>query len=73
MTREEGLDELNKPLYDDEKMESDIEFILDKISMSRKEFDEIMLKKGVSHSYYRTSKFSNFANLARKFRKYLSD
>lgn len=73
MTREEAQEELRKPLYEEENMESEITFILNEIGMSRDEFDKIMNEKAKSHNNYSKSLFTNFAGLARKFRAFLSD
>lgn len=42
MTREEALQELKKPLYDEKEIERDIEYFCEKMEISRAEFDEIM-------------------------------
>lgn len=73
ITRDEALMEISKPLYDEEKMQSDIDFVLGNLKLSRKEFDAIMSHEPKKHSDYKSSKLIKFSNLARKFRKYLSD
>ena len=42
MTREEALQELEKPLYDPRELEDDIEYFCKKMRVSRKQFDEFM-------------------------------
>lgn len=71
--REKALEELEKPLYQDEQIETDITYILNQIGMSREEFDNIMNEPGKSHKEYKMSKLTLFAGLARKLRKLLSD
>ena len=73
MTRGEALEELKKPLYDELQMEQDICNILQKIGMSRVEFDRIMKEPAKSHSDYPVSRLARFAGLARKYRHVLSD
>lgn len=55
MTREEALKEMEKPLYDKEEMEKDIDFILQKLDISREEFTRIMNEKPKQHTDYPTS------------------
>mgnify|MGYP000958555964 CR=1 FL=1 len=73
MTREEALEELNKPLYNQENIEKDIEFILNEINMERREFDLIMNKPSRSHNEYKMSLFIKLASIARKHRKLLGE
>jgi len=40
--REEGLNELNRPLIDDKELENNIAFVLKKLSITPKEFEEIL-------------------------------
>ena len=42
ITREEALAELEKPIYDPEQFEIDLEFVLKKFGLSESEFEEIM-------------------------------
>jgi len=55
MTREEALAELNKPPYDKEQMESDIEFFCNKINISVKDFNTMVSRPGKSHDEYKVS------------------
>lgn len=73
MTRDEALKELETPLYDEKQMEIDIAFILEKIHMSKVEFEELMSRQGKAHSDYKMSIFNHFANIARRFRKVLGE
>jgi hypothetical protein len=73
MTREEVLEELKKPLYEDEWMNKDIEYILSKLKLSRAEFDRIMNELPKMHTDYNYSMLIKFSGVARKFRKILSD
>lgn len=53
MTREEALDELAQPLYDEIQMSDYISFIRKKLGISEQEFDEIMSLPTHQHSDYR--------------------
>jgi N-acetyl sugar amidotransferase len=55
MTREEALEKLSKPLYDDKQLQRDLAFMLKELSMSEKEFKKIMSEPPRQHSEYRTS------------------
>lgn len=73
MTRDEVLNELQKPMYNEVEMEKDIQFVLEKLNISRVEFDRIMSEPPKSHTDYKYSILIRFSGLARKFRKILSD
>lgn len=73
MTREDALNELKKPLYNEEQMEKEISLILDKIGMSSAEFVSIMKEPGKSHYNYKVSSLTKFSNIARKFRRFLGE
>lgn len=73
MTREEALLELKKPLYNEEEMDKDIQFILSKLKMDRIEFDKLMSQPGKSHDEYKSSSFMKYASIARRFRKVLGE
>ena len=42
MTREEALEELKKPLYSEEQAQSDLNFVLNKLGLSKEEWKKIM-------------------------------
>lgn len=73
MTRSDALEKLGTALYKEEEIKKDINYILSKLNMSQGEFEKIMNSPGRAHRDYRVSVWVNFTNLARKFRKYLSD
>ena len=50
MSREEALKEIEKPLYDPVEIERDIDLILRKLKMSRKEFEYYMSLPPVQHT-----------------------
>lgn len=73
MTRDEVLEELKKPLYDENSMNKEIAFILEKLEMSKEVFDKLMDEPPKQHSDYKHSMLIRFAGLARRFRKVLAD
>lgn len=73
MSREDVLCELKKPLYDEEKMEEDIGFILSNLQLSRTDFDKLMAETPKKHLDYKVSWLTNFSHIARKYRNLLSD
>ncbi|MCJ8166404.1 N-acetyl sugar amidotransferase [Pontibacter sp. E15-1] len=52
LSREEGLMEMSKELYDQGKLNDDIEYMLKKFDISRDEFDKIMSQQPIPHSHY---------------------
>jgi N-acetyl sugar amidotransferase len=50
MTKEEALEELHNPPYDDELLEVDYEFVLKKLKLSRDEFEGIMAQPPRPHT-----------------------
>jgi N-acetyl sugar amidotransferase len=73
ITREEALNEISKPLYVEKKIEEDINYILENLRLSRKEFEKIMNEPAQDHTHFKYSIWIKFINIARKYRKYLSD
>ena len=69
ITRQEALDELKKPLYNELQMERDIKYILDKIDITREEFNEIMSAQPTSNYNFKVSKWTKFYGLAVRFRR----
>lgn len=62
ITREEALKELEKPMYDKEQMDKDIDDVLAKLDLDRKTFDEIISRPGKMSSDYKTDKLFILAN-----------
>lgn len=58
MTRSEALEQYKLPLYEESEMEVTIDNILNKLDMSRSEFDTIMAEKARQHYDYPVSKYS---------------
>lgn len=55
MSRDEALRQYNLPLYDEKEMDNTINKILDKLSMSKEEFNKIMKEEAHQHSDYPVS------------------
>ena len=58
MSRDEALRILEQPLYDPQEMDRDIDFILDKLQLSREEFEDVMHQPPKQHTDYPTSSFN---------------
>jgi len=56
MTREEALHELNKPLYTNEELNTDMNYVLSNLRISRNEFETIMKTPAKKYEDYPTSK-----------------
>jgi len=54
ISREEALEELKQPLYDENELSRDKEFVVKKLGFSMEEFDEIMKEEPRSHYDYQT-------------------
>jgi N-acetyl sugar amidotransferase len=52
ITREEALAELEKPIYDPQLFQSDYDFVLKKLCLTKIEFEEIMCSPPRAHSDY---------------------
>jgi len=55
MTREEALEKLSEPLYENEQLQKDLGFILKELLISEKEFEKIINEPPRQHTEYRTS------------------
>ena len=60
MTRDEAIVELQKLMYDEEKMEYDTQFVLNELNITREEFDKLLSQPGKQHTEYK--KYSNVSN-----------
>ena len=54
LSREEALEELKQPLYDDHELSMDKEFVAKKLGFSIEEFDQLMSEEPKSHFDYPT-------------------
>ena len=75
ITREEALYEISKPMYDEKQMEVDVKMVLEKLGMSRNEFEELISRPGKQHTDYPTDKchiwFDRLLSIPGKLKKIL--
>ena len=69
MTREEALQKLAEPLYEEADLQKDLSFILKELSISEKEFEKIMNEPPRQHSDYRKSIINRGAEVLLKMRQ----
>lgn len=56
ISRSEALEELKKPLYAENELVNEKEYVLKKLGLSEQEFDDIMAKPPVAHDSYRSNR-----------------
>jgi aminotransferase len=61
ITRDEALEQVAQPLYQPDELEKDREFILRKLGLSRKEWDELMAAPVRAHLEYPTNRWMHEA------------
>ena len=71
MTREDALERLEEPLYNDKDLRSDLNFVLNKLAMDITEFEKIMGELPKSHADYPISQINILTKYALKIRKSL--
>ena len=54
ITKKEAKNELNKPIYDDLQLKEDRKYVLKKLGLTEKEFDNIMSQEPVSHLKFKS-------------------
>jgi N-acetyl sugar amidotransferase len=54
ITRQEALEELARPTYDEKMQQEDLEYVIKKFGLSKAEFDELMSRPPVPHEFYGT-------------------
>jgi len=71
LDRDSALAELAKPLYQPEEFERDLRMVLDRLKLSRQEFDTIMAERPKKHTDYPSNAFviEALGFLVRRFRK----
>lgn len=73
LERDEAIEFLQKPLYQEDKMKKDIEFILSKLKVEKSTFNKVISSPPVSHDVYKKSKWIKFRKLAVNFRSILGE
>lgn len=71
ITRDEALNELKKPLYDEMELRMDIEYLIRKFDISEDEFNNIMNGPVKKYQDYPNSYGVILKNIARKFKNFL--
>ena len=66
MTREEAIQELEKPLYDEEEMNKLVNYILKELDLDQNIFYRIMERPGKQHNEYKISKFSKLLHMIKR-------
>lgn len=56
LTKEQALEELERPNYDPTQLETDYEFVLKKFNLEEKEFDELMKQPRKEHTDFKVEK-----------------
>jgi len=57
ITREEALKELGKPFYEEDELERDKKYVLEKLNLSEKDFEELMKLPIKRHDEYATNEW----------------
>ena len=73
MTREEALDRLRKPFYEDREEKRDIAYIIDKLGITELQFKQAMGLPNIPASTFKVSKWNKLRNIAIKYRNILGE
>ena len=65
ITRDVALKELEKPIYDAEDMDNTKAYVLDKLGITQKEFENILSESPKQHTDYKTDKITAFVDRIR--------
>lgn len=57
MTREEAIKNIENPIYNNEEMKKELDFILNKLDVSKDEFEKVFNSPGHQHTEYKTDRF----------------
>jgi putative lipopolysaccharide synthesis protein len=68
MSREDALAEYNRPAYDKVQMEKDIDFVLDRLKISKSDFFTILNQPPKQHTDYKTSYWLTIKNDQQKLK-----
>lgn len=66
ITKKEALEELKRPLYDQKELENDIEYLISKFNISKREFNKIMKLPIKSYHDYPNLENSYYLNILSK-------
>lgn len=70
ITREDAMEELKRPLYNDDEMNKIINDLLNLIKLTREEFEDIMNESPKQHNEYKTSSWKYINRFLRAIRGY---
>jgi len=69
MTKEEAIEKLKEPQFEDRIINQEIDFVLNKIGLNKEDFDRIMDEPPKQHSDYRTSSVNKITGKILEIRK----
>lgn len=69
LTREEALEKLSEPLYEEKQLQKDMAFILEELEISKEEFQKIMSQPPRQHTEYKTSIINRGTQVLLKIRQ----
>ena len=76
ITKEEALEELRQPIYDDKQQREDYDFVIKKLGMTEDQFSLYMAKEPIPHKNYGLSKpyadYFPLLRFAKPFTKFIS-
>lgn len=56
ISKQEALEEIRQPIYNQEQLKTDYEFVLKKFNLSEEEFDKLMLLQREEHNHFKTER-----------------
>ena len=76
ITKEEALEELRQPIYDDKQQKEDYDFVIKKLGMTEDQFRSYIAEESVPHKNYGLSKpyadYFPLLKFAKPFKKFIS-
>lgn len=73
MTREEALEKVNEPLYNDKALKEDIDYLISKFGITREQFDELMRLPNKQYWDYKSYQSSWYFSAAKKIYKFMKN
>ncbi|PWT72750.1 MAG: N-acetyl sugar amidotransferase [Bacteroidetes bacterium] len=77
ITKDQALEEISKPLYEELELKQDLEYVLKKFGLSSREFEQLMNQERVEHEAYGVQKplaeTYRFLKILRPLKKILPD
>lgn len=69
MTRDEALQKLKEPLYNENEMQLELEFLLKELEIEKNDFERVMNEKPNKHENFKTSRLNKLAQFVMRLRK----